>query len=114
MKNGFTLTEMLAVIVIIVIMGMLAAPALMNMIKNSNNSSYESIVNDIALAGQSYASNKGGTLMQVSVQTLKAEGYLTKKTNPITNTEMNGCIYVVDGENFYKEETCETIIIFKK
>ena len=114
MKKGFTLTEMLAVIVIIVIMGMLAAPALMNMLKNSNETSYESIVNDIALAGQSYASNKGGTLVQVSIQTLQNEGYLSKKTNPIDNTEMKGCIYIVDGENYYKEETCETIIMLKK
>ncbi len=114
MEKGFTLTEMLAVIVIIVIMGMLASPVLVNMIKNSNETSYESIVNDIALAGQSYASNKGGTLVQVSMQTLQAEGYISKKTNPIDNTEMKGCIYIVDGENYYKEETCETIIMLKK
>lgn len=114
MKKGFTLTEMLAVIVIIMIMGMIAAPALMNMLKNNNENSYESIVNDIALAGQSYAANKGGTLVQISVKTLQDEGYLSKKTNPIDNTTMNGCVYIVDGENFYKEETCETIIILKK
>ena len=114
MEKGFTLTEMLAVIVIIVIMGMLAAPALMNMLKKNNETSYESIVSDIALAGQTYASNKGGTLVQVSMQTLKDEGYISKKTNPIDNTEMNGCIYMVDGDSVYKEETCETIIIIKK
>ena len=114
MKNGFTLTEMLAVIIIILVMSMIAAPAIVNMIKNSNETSYESIVNDIALAGQSYASNKGGTLVQISVKTLQDEGYLSQKKNPKDDTIMNGCIYIVDGENYYKEEMCETIIILKK
>ncbi|MBR1377209.1 MAG: type II secretion system protein [Bacilli bacterium] len=109
-KKGFTLTEVLAIIVVITILGLIAVPAITNSIKNNNRDSYNSMVNDIVLAAQTYASNNGGVLKQISVTALQDAGYLGVLINPIDNTELKGCVYVVDGTPAYKEESCKTII----
>src|SRR5574344_1853354 len=99
-KKGFTLVEMLAVIVVILLVALVAFPAL-------NNTK----VNDIILAAETYASNVGGELVQVSVSTLQKYGYIgSKLTNPIDNTTMSGCVYKVSGTTIYKENDCDTII----
>ena len=110
-KKGFTLTELIAILVIISIVALIAVPAVINSIKNNNHDSYNGVVNDIILASETYAANMGASIVQVSVETLKQAGYLpTDLKNPIDNTNFNGCVYVVNGDPIYKEETCSTII----
>src|SRR5574344_2524924 len=110
-KKGFTLVEMLAVIVVILLVALVAFPALNNTIKSNQTDSYNSKVNDIILAAETYASNVGGELVQVSVSTLQKYGYIgSKLTNPIDNTTMSGCVYKVSGTTIYKENDCDTII----
>lgn len=111
MKKGFTLVELLAVIVIISLVVLVAVPRLVKSIKNSNIDTYNNIIGDIVLAANSYANNKDGILVQISVQTLQNEGYLPLNlSNPVDNTLLKGCVYVVDGTSIYKEETCSTYL----
>ena len=111
-KKGFTLTELIAILVIISIVALIAVPAVVNSIKNNNHDSYNGVVNDIILASETYAANMGASIVQISVETLKQAGYLPADLkNPIDNSNFNGCVYVVDGDPIYKEETCSTIIL---
>nr|MBP3259026.1 prepilin-type N-terminal cleavage/methylation domain-containing protein [Bacilli bacterium] len=110
-KKGFTLTELIAILVIISIVALIAVPAVVNSIKNNNHDSYNGVVNDIILASETYAANMGASIVQVSVETLKQAGYLSPDLkNPIDNSDFNGCVYIVNGDPIYKEETCSTII----
>ena len=110
-KKGFTLTELIAIIVVISIIALIAVPAVVNSIKNNNHDSYTGVINNIILASETYAANMGAAIKQVSVETLKQAGYLpVDLKNPIDNTNLNGCVYVVDGDAIYKEESCSTII----
>ena len=110
MKKGFTLVELLAAITIIAIIGLIAVPNIVNSIKNNNIDSYESVINDIKLAAETYVTNKGGVLVQIPVSKLYQEGYINNMKNPIDNSELNGCVYNINGEYTYKEEACETVI----
>lgn len=50
-SKGFTLVEVLAVIVIITILGMIVIPSGLSIINSSNNTSYDILVKDITIAG---------------------------------------------------------------
>ncbi len=50
-QKGFTLIEVLAVIVIIALLGVIAVPGVLNTINNSKKSSYNIMVDDIKTAG---------------------------------------------------------------
>ncbi len=110
-KNAFTLTELLAVIAILSVVSIIAVPQLFRAIKSNNIDSYNSLVKDITLAAESYANNHGGILVQIPLSELQLHGYLQSNiTNPVDNSIMNGCVYLVDGDTFYKEEACSTYI----
>lgn len=49
-NKGFTLMEVLAVVVIIAIIGLIAVPNVLSIINTGKNSSYEILVNDITVA----------------------------------------------------------------
>ena len=103
-NKGFTLMEVLAVIVIIAILGMIADPNVLNSINTSKQASYDILVKDITIAGKQlfeeiyYADTKlyhydqnGKTTNYISinnneiitsVQTLISNGFLTGSNNP--------------------------------
>ena len=110
-KNGFTLVELLAVIIILSIVAVVAVPRLVTSIKINNEDSYNGVIENIILAANSYANNQGGVLVQISVPYLQEKGYLPRNiTSPIDNSIMSGCVYVVDGTSIYSEETCSTYL----
>ncbi len=51
-NKGFTLVEVLAVIAIIAILGLIAVPGVLNSIQNSKKSSYNIMISDIKIAGE--------------------------------------------------------------
>ena len=110
-KKGFTLAELMAVIIVIGIIALVSVPAVISSIKSNNVDSYNSLINDIVLSAETYASNAGGNLVQISVETLQNVGYLSRNlVNPIDNSSVNGCVYMAMGKGVYKEEECKTVI----
>ena len=109
-KKGFTLVELLAIISVLAIILLVTIPNLISTINKDNELTYKSNIEDIKLAAESFNSIYNGRVEQVSVSDLKKEGFITNNIiNPIDNTEMNGCIYIINGEYTYQEVTCTTI-----
>lgn len=50
-NKGFTLIEILAVIVLIAMLGMITVPSVLSIINSSNNTTYDILVKDITIAG---------------------------------------------------------------
>lgn len=109
-KKGFTLVELLAIVVLLMTIILVSVPSFISTIKKDKEITYQSAIQDIILAAESFNSVNNGLITQVSVEDLKANGFLKgDKVNPLDNSILNGCIYIVDGEYIYKEEICTTI-----
>ena len=95
MKKGFTLVELMAVIIILGIVSVLIIPLIDRMVQSYRHSSYESQIRTIKLASKNYASDKltiyplkDGAAIFISLGQLKVEGYLPNSfSNPLTQDE---------------------------
>lgn len=97
-KNGFTLIELVITVLLIVLVGMLAVPRIRTLISNSKQSGYETIVDTIEDAAQSYTYLNSSTIdalidsngyADVTLLTLQQNGLLkTDIINPLTDTEI--------------------------
>lgn len=108
MKKGFTLVELLAVIVILGLITSITVPIITGAINDSKAKAYEEQIKLIIDAGRNYMSNHANELPNsssnkiISIETLKIEGYLTNKDikNPIyessSTDEKKKCQYL-DG-----------------
>lgn len=117
-KNGFTLIEIIAVIVIIGIIALITIPAVESLINNSKESLYNSQVKMIESAAKkwgldnvNYLPDDKSNFSCINVDGLVAKGYLEGKvTNPINNEEMNGCVKItLTNFNQYKYEYTEDV-----
>jgi len=121
-KTGFTLIELLAVIVILSIIAVIVVPNIAQMIKNSQESSYQEQKSAIISAAKRWSTDNAlklpttnGESIEKSVYDLKEEGYLNSEKDiidPRDNNEMNGCAKITydESNNQYKytyEENCE-------
>ena len=79
MKKGFTLVEMIGIIVILSVILLVAVPATLRTIQNSNEKRNESFRDDLKLATESYIvkhSLVGQSPIQVTLEQLKKEHYI--------------------------------------
>lgn len=95
MRNkGFTLTEMLGVMTLLVVIFALVYPNVMNMMENGKKTEYEEYLNNVYLATEAYANaypsvssvlNVPGDSVAVTFSDLLTSGYLsTKLVDPKT------------------------------
>jgi len=95
MKKGFTIIELMAVIIIIAIIMMIVVINVNNNINKSKNKTYDILVNSIEKATENYITdnsdlysniNTPGVVIYVTLQELVDAGYLEEPIkNPLTN-----------------------------
>ena len=116
-KNGFTLVELLSIVVILGIIVVVALPQISGSIGSKKEKQYNKIVKIVENAGKVYLT-ENVTRDSVSIDKLIKSDYLTSGLkNPINNTPLTGCVKKItsDGVTKYKYEVdnCpdETIFI---
>ena len=119
MRKGFTLVEMLSVIVVLGIIALIAFPAVDSAIKDSRQKAYDKNVEFIEKSATTYSvTNDLGYSEEyktLSLQTLKDAGLLKDEDiiNPKDGTVMSGCVLYkwVTGTNQYIFEYSATCTI---
>ena len=96
-KKGFTLVELLAVIVILAVIALIATPIVKKSIDNSKNQALKETINSIERAAYNYGyQNDIGYSTEYKKLTLDElidKGFLKGDIiNPVTNEKMNGCV----------------------
>lgn len=103
MKRGFTLTEVLSVIVILSILSMIVFPSVVKTIKKSKENLYQSQLRELEIVTKNFSLENKELLDKnylnnayISLDDLKKSKYLenTKISNPKTGNEMNGCMKI--------------------
>ena len=92
-QNGFTLVEVLAVIIILGIIGVIVMPAVTGSINDSKDDLYDMQVSNIIEASKTWAADNLSSLpttvgeeKKVSLKELQENGYIDENiTNPKTN-----------------------------
>ena len=100
-RSGFTLVELLAVIVILAVIALIATPAVLNIIEDSKKSAAEASARSIASAAkthymQNIMDNKPNSNVDLSTNTLKYDGEQAKKglLSYDANGNVSGKMYI--------------------
>lgn len=99
MKKGFTLVELLAIIVLLGVVALIVYPIVTDQIDIAKNKAYEQSVNSIEEAAKRYGTTNmlgystDEQILQLS--TLVSSGLLDEDDliNPKTEEKMTGCVY---------------------
>lgn len=91
-KKGFTLVELLAVIILLAIIAVISFAVVTDRIKDSRQRLYNVLVHDLEKAGEDYMLDNSNidkyhlNTLCVSIQQLQEKNYLTKDSivNPMT------------------------------
>ena len=105
-KNGFTLVELLSIVVILGIIVVVALPQISGSIGSKKEKQYNKIVKIVENAGKVYLT-ENVTRDSVSIDKLIKSDYLTSGLkNPINNAPLTGCVkkIISDGVTKYKYE----------
>ena len=97
MKKGFTLVELLGVIIILGVIALITFPLIDKSIKSSKEKALERTIDGIEEAAYNYSvENDIGYSTEykvLSLTTLISNGFLNNKLiNPVTNEELKGCV----------------------
>lgn len=122
MKKGFTLVELLSVIIIIGVVAVIVFPVVMNSIKKARQNAYDIQVRDIEEIGRKWAAEHMAYLdythlntVGVPLQSLINSNYVENSSimDPRDKSQMNGCV-IITYEDFssqyqyhYIESKCE-------
>ena len=97
-KNGFTLVELLSIVVILGIIVVVALPQISGSIGSKKEKQYNKIVKIVENAGKVYLT-ENGTMDSVSIDKLIKSDYLTSGLkNPINNTPLTGCVKKITSD----------------
>ena len=97
-KNGFTLVELLSIVVILGIIVVVALPQISGSIGSKKEKQYNKIVKIVENAGKVYLT-ENGTMDSVSIDILIKNDYLTSGLkNPINNTPLTGCVKKITSD----------------
>ncbi|MEI3529752.1 MAG: type II secretion system protein [Bacilli bacterium] len=120
MKKGFTLVELLAVLVILAIIATISFPIVSNVLEKSEKKAYDQQIKEFEKAAKNFETNNSNLLIQIdendeiqniscyiSLDTLKAGGYLEDKEiiNPMDDSSMDNAVIDLQydaGSNQYK------------
>lgn len=109
-KNGFTLIEVLGVIILLGVLSVIVVPVVRDSIKQSKRKAYDKQVNTILTTAREWAADNTSALTEgsflVKVETLKKAGLIENKDiiNPVNNEEMKGCAKVSYNQGFNQYE----------
>lgn len=110
-KRGFTLIELMAVIIVLGIIAVMIVPKITNTVESSREQAYQNQIASLVSAAKRWgASNSDKLSNETSVQfsTLFDEGYIKQKNvvNPKTDEPLDGCIKISYDEEYsqYKYE----------
>ncbi len=112
-KKGFTLVEMMTVIVLISAILLLIVNAFTKTLANSKEKAYQLQIGTLEEAGKKWAMENPGSLSKTEsykllISDLKEEGYIKDQdvVDPRDNSTMNGCIKI-EYDNAYNQYTYE-------
>ena len=114
MKNkGFTLVELIGVVVIIGLIAVFSVPALTKTIKESAEKEYNEYAKNIELAAENYFHSETDGIINVKefiqVGTLLENGYLKNQVNPKTNQETSNDATIIVSKNSDGTENYEFV-----
>lgn len=111
-ENGFTLIEILAVIIILGVVGLIVMPVVTNSLKESKDDLYEVQISNIREASKTWAADNIYTLpteingsVIVTLDTLQTEGYIDEgiknpKTDELFNTTETCVKVLYNGKKY--------------
>ncbi len=120
-KKGFTLIELLVVIVIIGLLGVIVVPYVLNILDQSEESSYHILLNNIVTASQTYyeeceygdLSNRdkyGGFACQINNNTITTTVGTLADVGLLDATDENGTKKVINPQDNVDISNCSIII----
>jgi len=114
MKKGFTLIELIAVIILLAAIALLTYPAITGMINDSREKGYKEQINLILEAAHKWGIENVDKLDEtyetvIPLDKLINEGYIAKTDNgmlidPRTDEEINGCVVISYTSSFNQYE----------
>ena len=119
MKKGFTLIEVLGVIVLLGVIALIVYPAIDKTIKESREKAYLENIRNIEEVALTYSTSTdlgySEDYKKIELQTLKKAGLLNDKDiqNPVDNSVMQGCVIYrwVTSSNQYEFKYSEECVI---
>lgn len=114
MKKGFTLAELLGVIVVLALISLITVPAVSDVLKNNKKKLCETQLQNIKIAAQNYGADhfydlpvESGVPFSIYLKDLTSNGYIDKEIrNPVTkeNFAENTIITITRDTNKFRYE----------
>lgn len=111
-KNGFTLVELMAVLVILGVLLLMAMPSITNTFRNSKETEEEEYLNTLCLGVQSYMEFEKKEFGQnasydISISTLKSSGYVRDNIKAPDSSTNYQCVRITTSKKCSLVTTCK-------